>query len=375
MNEIQKQIYAYLLKEIDSGALKLNERIPTEIELGKMFNTNRINAHHAIKALEESGIVKGGLGRSQGKTVQRIPSLYTLGELQQAATRRVCVLNRSKIQHRHIHWNNLIIAPLEHGLMEKNIQLVYRDVNDIDTIDEARGILSELVREGVNAILLICDGENPEDFFSDPEMFFGFHDNVIIFDRGNTAWHNWPYTLVSIDVFDEGVIAGEYLTRKGYNNILFATGMFHGKKDMSWWGKQRWRGLHYSVMRESDGRSNVEQLNYGFLDREADTEFIEAVKKTKEQAGSAIVASNDRLAVKMIELCDNLGIKVPEDLAILSFDDDPEFREYNLTTIAPSLERIGSRLAQIITNSIDKNSDGEKFCVRIKSRLITRGTA
>ncbi len=370
MNEIQKQIYSYLLEEINSGRIQLNERIPTENELGEKFHTNRLNAHHAIKSLEKCGILMGGFGRSKGKTVQRIPSIYQLGTLQQAASRRICVLNHCREGIRHLHWNDLIINPLERALKENAIELVYRNISGMDDIDSCRRLLEELVTDGVNAILLIWEGLDEGNYFSDPELLFRFHDNVFVFERGNCPWQNWPYSMVAIDVFGEGVMAGEFLVQRGYEKIYFCAPENVKKSN---WLNERWRGLHYGVLRDTGGQVEVGKYEYNY--GETNLELISALKNDGGSARIGLVACNDILAARIIDDCRDAGLTFPDDAGLVSFDNDPNFRNYDLTTVAPALERIGRRLADLIVDAANERNRGEKSCLRISSELVVRQTA
>lgn len=52
---LYEQIKQYLIREMDAGHLKPDDRIPSETQLSKAFNTSRMTANRALKELAEEG--------------------------------------------------------------------------------------------------------------------------------------------------------------------------------------------------------------------------------------------------------------------------------------------------------------------------------
>ena len=103
MNELQKKIFSGLLHEIMTGKYRVGDTLPTELEIGKMLQVTRHNSHYAVKALENAGIVMRN--KKRGTTVTRIPSKFELNSLKRFTAKKVCILNHSHEDYRHIHWN------------------------------------------------------------------------------------------------------------------------------------------------------------------------------------------------------------------------------------------------------------------------------
>jgi DNA-binding transcriptional regulator YhcF (GntR family) len=114
---------------ISDGALKPGDKLPTEMELGAKFKTGRLNAHYAVKSLEEAGLLTRN--KRGGTTVKSIPSTFTLGQLKSETSDSVCVLNQYADTISSIHWNEKLIAPLERILKEHGLELKYRSICDI----------------------------------------------------------------------------------------------------------------------------------------------------------------------------------------------------------------------------------------------------
>ncbi|MEI8244193.1 MAG: substrate-binding domain-containing protein [Lentisphaerota bacterium] len=361
MNVLQENIYKYLLDSISAGKLCKDDRIPTENELGEMFNTNRMNAHFAIKELERSGVLRRNKG--QGTFVRHVPRIYSLGKLKSVATRRICVLNLCYSRSSQVHWNNRIINALEETLRESDIEIAYNDVSGFQTLEEYKELLETLLLEGCNGLIIIDNGEN--DFLIDHmEIFFKFHNNVYIFDRGFKQWQDMPYNVVSMNIFGEGLIAAEYLLMKGYVDVIFCKNC-----EDEHWLRERIRGMQFGFNR---GQCKKEMVICEVSENGINCDLMQKIKAAPGKYTLAV--QNDFLAARIIDYCSSAGLKVGKDFRTISFDDSAELRNYDLTTVSPALERIGKYLAAIVKKNVDKNDCKEILCVKINSELVVRSS-
>jgi GntR family transcriptional regulator of arabinose operon len=70
---------------------------------------------------------------------------------------------------------------------------------------------------------------------------------------------------------------------------------------------------------------------------------------------TAVFALHDRIAISVLEAAAELGLRVPDDLAIVGFDDDPLAQKLRvpLTTIAQPRDQIGRTAARMIADRIE----------------------
>ena len=79
---------------------------------------------------------------------------------------------------------------------------------------------------------------------------------------------------------------------------------------------------------------------------------------------TAVVAGNDLIAIGVLRILRRLGMRVPEDVAVVGFDDIPIARLYEppLTTVAQPLYEMGARATQAILDRVqDPDLPGGKF--------------
>lgn len=91
---------------------------------------------------------------------------------------------------------------------------------------------------------------------------------------------------------------------------------------------------------------------------------------------TAIFAASDSLALWAIEVLRHEGYRVPEDVAVIGFDDIPLTRDLipPLTTVRIPLQEIGRRAAEMVLRLVAGDAEGVESVV-LPVELIKRGTA
>jgi len=104
-----------------------------------------------------------------------------------------------------------------------------------------------------------------------------------------------------------------------------------------------------------------------------------AVRKLRGLADppTAIFAANDSLAFRAIEMLRSGGCRIPEDVAVIGFDDIPLAQELipPLTTVRIPLIEIGRRAAARLLQLIDSDGVGNADSDLVPAELVLRSTA
>ena len=111
------------------------------------------------------------------------------------------------------------------------------------------------------------------------------------------------------------------------------------------------------------------------LDDETDltADFMKAFLR-KNSDCTAIFCTNDFLAMRVIQSCSKLGIRVPEDLSVIGFDDISASACYTpaLTTVRqPNLEGAEAGI-QMLMNRLE--NENKPVCRHLSSHLVVRET-
>lgn len=91
----------------------------------------------------------------------------------------------------------------------------------------------------------------------------------------------------------------------------------------------------------------------------------------------ALFCFNDLLALGAIEALRNSGRRVPDDVAVVGFDDIEEGRHTNprLSTIAPDLDVLAERAVDGLVRRLDEPSTPEGYRIVVPHQMVVRGSS
>ena len=90
---------------------------------------------------------------------------------------------------------------------------------------------------------------------------------------------------------------------------------------------------------------------------------------------TALFCSNDEMAFGAIQAVKDLGLKIPDDISIIGFDDVPKaaYSFPPLTTVKQPLQAMGEKAAELVIQQI-RASSFEKEDLFLDTQLIIRDT-
>lgn len=152
-------------------------------------------------------------------------------------------------------------------------------------------------------------------------------------------------SAVQINDFTGGSIAAEYLLRKGHRHFAF-----FGSGNLP----------DYAIHPEDarlDGYRRTLEANGGSLPDEAvkfpSLSHLEVRREFSQLLAlpdppTAIFASTDDLAIRILRAAREAGIQVPGEIAVMGFDDIDISEQVGLTTISQSLDESGRMAAELL---------------------------
>lgn len=259
--------------------------------------------------------------------------------------------------------------------------------------DVIRGVEDKVKENGFRVIF--CSGRNDRreketyiDFFSN-----GTTDGAIIYGSDlddadlirRRAQMDFPFVVVENEVEDANVnnvlidntygskLAVDHLVDKGCRRIMHVTGAKSTKAAL-----RRWQG--YLISMKNYGleqyQSVVECDEFGVdAGYAAIKDFIR--QNGKEALPEAIYFGADNTAIGGMMALEEEGIRIPEDIKIVGFDDDKlwdlDKSHKKLTTIRQPLYEVGAKAVEILLGQIH-NPDSPRQKVIMKPELIIRET-
>ncbi|PFN21100.1 LacI family DNA-binding transcriptional regulator [Bacillus cereus] len=157
-----------------------------------------------------------------------------------------------------------------------------------------------------------------------------------------------------------------YLIEKGYKKIGYCTGRRLGPSS------QKRFDVYKQQLQSIDEEVNEEWI---FTECFTLEDGVRAAHKLKEMQDlpEALIVAGDEVAIGVMTEAEKLGIQVPEDLAIIGFDNQPISQVLQLTTIDQNLKEIGKKAFEMFYRQIsDESSKQEK--VEIPYELVERST-
>ena len=353
MNEKIKEMHDHVLERILDGSFA-DGAVPRETELARLLGSNRMNAHFAMKELENKGVVYRVKGR--GTFVVDGLDLGSLKKMLYSAGKYVhvfCALERKS----GIHWDETTLQALEKVLSNDGYGVIYKDIPEDLTADDISRLLAESDAEGGRAVLVFPNRNNFETFLENKSLLIGHNAPVFFVNRGMES-DKIPFPSVSIDFFNEGLVVGERLRECSCCDVRFLT---VGKGAP--WSRLRYDGLTTGFASELPV-AHFEKL---------DSDYFRSLNSLKEKP--VFVSHNDRLGASFIDMAKSEGILCPEHFQLIGFDNNPAFRSRNMSTMAPPLELIGELLGKFVTDDFNATKKGiSNFSLKVKSTLIERQT-
>lgn len=179
---------------------------------------------------------------------------------------------------------------------------------------------------------------------------------------GNTA-----FTTVASQNYEGALHATRHLLELGHRRI----GFIGGRSDLE---SARLREAGY---RDALAAAGIEVdptlLADGGFKRETALAPASAML-TRPDRPSAVFAANDLSAIATMDVAAELGLRVPDDLSVVGFDNVPEsaLTDPPLTTVDQSIQRLGEVAVEILIAAIEAPHRHEPREVRLPATLVVR---
>ncbi|MDZ7876215.1 MAG: LacI family DNA-binding transcriptional regulator [Saprospiraceae bacterium] len=167
---------------------------------------------------------------------------------------------------------------------------------------------------------------------------------IIFFDR---IYESPDVASIVIDNFKNGYDLTQHLIEQGCKHIMHVTGNL--KRNVY---RDRFEG-YKKALKTAGLEFNDEQLIVGELNEVAGIEAAEKILE-KKVLPDAIFFSNDLCAASCMLILKQNGIKIPQDIAIVGFNNDPISRlsEPNITTVNYPASHMGEMAATQLINHL-----------------------
>lgn len=235
-----------------------------------------------------------------------------------------------------------------------------------------KGIKDEIAETDLDLMMYNTGSRNPE---AGMKQFFdrGMADAVIILSIGvpdkvhkqlqatqtktvlvNTSRPEYNY--FQVDDYRGGYLAGEHLARQGFEEV----GIISATTDPVP-AVDRRRGFtdalqEHGIEVSEEFSVRGETLKHGGFSEEAGFEAVEKYQQ-QQKFPEAIFCLNDSLAIGAMYALSRLDKKVPEDIAIMGYDNIKLSKYHELTTVDQQMYTIGTRAIRRMSELINETDE------------------
>lgn len=180
--------------------------------------------------------------------------------------------------------------------------------------------------------------------------------------------HTGPAVLPSVhaDNLAGAKTATEYLIGLGHRRI----GFLAGRSDLQ---SARQREQGYRDALASAGLDvDPELIRAGEYELDVSTDAARRLL-TLDDPPSAVFAANDLSAIQTMHVASAMGLRVPDDVSVIGFDNIPEsaLADPPLTTIDQAIQRMGRQAVELLVDLIEGRTD-RPHQITLPTRLVVR---
>lgn len=368
-------IYRQYKNKILSGELSPGMRLPTEMELSKIFNVSRITVSRALKELE----LEKYINRIKGSG-----SYVTEKEWQNSPQS-----SQSSSENKSLDFISLILPFAEDfsSLFLKGIEDVAKTEgyfvtfhNSEEDSDNEIELIEETLSRGSQGIIVYPASETANLHMFSNLMIRRFP--FVLIDRKIPGIETSLVTVNNQKGIEE---LTSHLISLGHRNIIFVG---------TWVNRISSEHERYKGFCQAHIKSGVPLLKknlYSFTDIDTippeyykgEDEEIRSVnylldllkKQPEKEQPTAIVAVNDFIARLIMTTAMERGITIPGDYSLTGFDNLPYAAHLPvpLTTVEQPAYEIGAKAASVLFHHI-KSTTGSKELITVEPQLITRAS-
>ena len=259
------------------------------------------------------------------------------------------------------YFSELMIG-IQDGLQGSGCQIAIFDTLS-ESFDNGAKVASLYYQKRVDGIIAVAPHSNDSFFDTLTQQ------NVPLIIAGEPTFQTELFNIAIDDQHGIKTLV-DYLIEQGHRNIGFLSGP---KQVLS--SSFRKAGF-ISAMNENGLEVNQEWILAADYERyKARSEFLNLL--SKPNVPTAIVAANDLMALGIMDAAFVKGIKIPEELSVVGFDDIPpsEFSQPPLTTIHQPIRELGKIAATTLRDWSLNDSKPEKISPLTPHLVIRKSVA
>ena len=369
-------IYKELKEKIRAGEYRQDQKLPTEAELGSAFRVSRVTSRKALELLVRDGLIyrRQGAGSFVANAASRLGEGTLHGRMVtmllpfSASQGRAMDLLRGASDYLTSHGYYLNVQICEHDLTRE------RDMLKSIFAAPVSGVLYYPISDVANVQVIYTHHLKGCRMVTIDKQIANLSIPAVMSDNGKGSYEAVQYLIarghtrigyVSDIGIDEAVsVRDRYL---GYCRALFDAGIAHSETDVSMINIKTALSAFPEFFKTPDADSGDSTFFTDF--------YKKILSRLLDAAGpvTAIHAVNDYVALHILAAARSLGVKIPEQLSIIGFDDIELAAQVDppLTTVRQDFYAIGHESARILLERQGASAAGP-IVRTISTKLVER---
>jgi DNA-binding LacI/PurR family transcriptional regulator len=316
-----KRIKNIIIEEIKNG--QITDKLPGERILAKDLGVAYMTIRKALSELEEEGIIH--------KTTTK-GTFVSNRKMSPKVTSNIGFFLDSKIREGiSSPYYSMIFKALEKTVKKEGYNLLlFSDLDDINPLNNQKKI------DGI----IICCFPRIESKIQAIKKFLP----IVLLDNIAT---DKSIPSVTIDNFNSCSQSAQYLISLGHRRIAFVSGLLDSDVCLD-----RLAGYQNALAAAgiSEDKKLIFKGDYSYESGEKAAEYFLALPKLP----TAIMCANDSMAIGAMQVIQQNGLRIPEDISIIGFDDiEVSSRVFPaLTTSSAPIQSIAREAVELLLSAI-----------------------
>ena len=188
---------------------------------------------------------------------------------------------------------------------------------------------------------------------------------VVFYDNG---WPGLPVDRVIVENRASSFRAVTHLLDIGHTRIAVLTGNIE-----DWNGRERFEGYRQAMLSRGIDLNPDYILDTHWNEAQAHSGVLKLLSLAEPP--TALFCCNYNMGIGALRLLRERGLRVPDDISLISFDDVPLFQLSGITAIAQPVEEIAETIASIVALRLsERGVSHEPHTITLNCNIILRGS-
>jgi GntR family transcriptional regulator, arabinose operon transcriptional repressor len=332
------QLKEYLKKQMQQGEIAFEQQLPSENILAQQFKMSRHTVRQAFGDLENEGWIHREQGRGTFCVYQDKPGGQTIAVITTYISEYIFPT---------------LIRGIEEVLSAAGYILVLANTSN-DKSKEAQ-CLENLLNQDIAGLIIEPTKSSKEN--TSINYFKEFDKRQIPYILLHAVFPDLDPAYIMMDDKTGGYLAAKYLLQLGHREIagIFKIDDLQGIKRQAGFVEAL---AEYQLVAKPEFLGNYETEQLFSYPYQFTRELLHRVSQP-----TAIVCYNDQIALKVMEAVRDEGLRIPDDISIIGYDDSSLAiaSEVKLTTIKHPKAEMGRQTARFIIDMVENRIEKPRF--------------